>query len=752
MKKTKYGTRILRTFALLFAAVLMAVPAAFATTGAGGEYPADVSGEIRFEPSDLTFSHVTCEDGITYDVIRMGNEGNLELPGLPDLPYVTKRFVVPTKTNIKDVRVEVLEMIELPGTYRIMPAQEPVKTREEPIPPFVPPDPAVYLSTDVFPRKIAGTWDEGFFKMDHIATVVICPFQYNPLAGKLYLVKRLNVRLTLEDAEQEVLARRSIIAKSQWRHDSILRKMVENEEDIYGFRPPSHAGVGGNGDNNLSTGEATQYLIITNKELAPAFESLRFHRWTMGMPAEIVLVSNIVKTCSGEDTQAKIRNYIINRYAWDPVDFVLLGGGEDVVPVRYAYKYDTNTKPEIKDMQVCDLYFSDLTGDWDVDGDGVYGEPTHDDPDIFPEVYVGRVPASSQSEVIAWFNKLETFETDPVGIKVEPGHVEEIYDHLTRALFIAADQMVDYNQPALVAEAFPPHFLVDTERCVEQPSGSDPLPTSPYGYEVIEGMNEGWQFMSVLCHGAPDRYSCLAAYHNQAPKSHMWGDRERLDGSKIKIHDGALTDLYPQCPWVTYSISCDVGWIDWSMCPFGVVTDRSERCVAVAGTLIPGRANAAYMANSRWGWVSTSYKLMKTFYEMTFTGTGMIPYDNPYDLRIGILHGMHKTEHPNYRDLIYGHLLLGDPAMRVWTYLPKEFTVSVLVIPPEPPGSGPSTVIIHTCVPGSQVCLRYPPQDFYEVQESDEDGKATFTVILSNAGKAGFSVTDLNYIPFQGNL
>src|SRR4030042_2704663 len=46
-----------------------------------------------------------------------------------------------------------------------------------------------------------------------------------------------------------------------------------------------------------------------------------------------------------------------------------------------------------------DHFFSDLTGNWDLDGDGYYGECADDmDPggvDIAPEVIVGRIPVYS---------------------------------------------------------------------------------------------------------------------------------------------------------------------------------------------------------------------------------------------------------------------------------------------------------------------------------------------------------------------
>jgi hypothetical protein len=54
-----------------------------------------------------------------------------------------------------------------------------------------------------------------------------------------------------------------------------------------------------------------------------------------------------------------------------------------------------------------------LDGDWDADGDGIYGEP-NDDVDLFPEIAVGRIPAESESEFNNFFNKNYSYVDTPV--------------------------------------------------------------------------------------------------------------------------------------------------------------------------------------------------------------------------------------------------------------------------------------------------------------------------------------------------
>ncbi|HNQ44020.1 MAG TPA: C25 family cysteine peptidase, partial [Candidatus Cloacimonadota bacterium] len=48
-------------------------------------------------------------------------------------------------------------------------------------------------------------------------------------------------------------------------------------------------------------------------------------------------LADILATSTGNDTQAKIRNYIIDFYTANPLRYVLLGGDTDLIPHRGFY-------------------------------------------------------------------------------------------------------------------------------------------------------------------------------------------------------------------------------------------------------------------------------------------------------------------------------------------------------------------------------------------------------------------------------
>ncbi|MCH8811559.1 MAG: DUF3500 domain-containing protein, partial [Gemmatimonadetes bacterium] len=76
----------------------------------------------------------------------------------------------------------------------------------------------------------------------------------------------------------------------------------------------------------------------------------------------------------------KLRNYLMQSHA-DGTEYLLLAGDETLLPIRYAYHRSVSEMPPMELLQVCDLYFADLTGQWDLDNDGIWGESMHDRPD-----------------------------------------------------------------------------------------------------------------------------------------------------------------------------------------------------------------------------------------------------------------------------------------------------------------------------------------------------------------------------------
>ena len=177
MKDTMSRKKFFNGAVVLLVAAVMVLPAMAVMANTNGENEIIISHEISFSAEDVSLSTVRAKDRNVYDVIEMADEAKLGIQGSPDLPCVTKQFVIPTHTNIKDVGVEIINVEELPGTYNILPAQEPIKTSiDEPENQFVYQDKRIYKSAKVFPGNIAEIVEEGFFGNDHIVNDISITF------------------------------------------------------------------------------------------------------------------------------------------------------------------------------------------------------------------------------------------------------------------------------------------------------------------------------------------------------------------------------------------------------------------------------------------------------------------------------------------------------------------------------------------------------------------------------------------------
>ena len=114
----------------------------------------------------------------------------------------------------------------------------------------------------------------------------------------------------------------------------------------------------------------------------------------------------------GSGSAEDIREYIIYAYTNWGIEYVLIGGDVDVVPVKMLYVFgldeDDPDEPYWDELP-SDLYYSCLDGNYNYDGDALWGEPTDgengDDVDLLAEVYIGRAPVDNEDDVDNFIKK-----------------------------------------------------------------------------------------------------------------------------------------------------------------------------------------------------------------------------------------------------------------------------------------------------------------------------------------------------------
>jgi hypothetical protein len=162
-----------------------------------------------------------------------------------------------------------------------------------------------------------------------------------------------------------------------------------------------------------ATGQTYEHVVITCDSFVSHFTPLcGYVEGSLGLIDTVVTTEAIYLTFSGRDNPEKIRNFIKSAYSNWGTTHVLLGGDVEIVPCRQAWVDAEYAHPLLKDSIACDLYYADLDGDWDMDGDCLFGEP-EDSCDLYPDIFVGRVPATAAAAADLFVSKFLAYTGDP---------------------------------------------------------------------------------------------------------------------------------------------------------------------------------------------------------------------------------------------------------------------------------------------------------------------------------------------------
>lgn len=651
--------------------------------------------------------------GVAY---RLDNGDWLQIEGSPEIPYKIIKLALPPNSRAASISATGAEIWNMAHGSDMTWFEGDIQTDIDMVYSPAPQNADIYSSNDIMPGKYAEIISQGQMGSQPIVNIAVYPIQYRPAGGDVVLIGKIEIVLQLEYSP--VLYSRSNPPGSE-----LLSELVDNPGSISG----SSLGLSsGNGPvpGNMTMGIGAEYLVITSGELAPAFYPFVAWKNQKGIVTELVLIEDILPRYSGVDDAARLREYLKDAYA-DGARWVLLGGDEDIIPIRYAYPGNVSTAPALKKQQITDLYFADLTGEWDVDGDHIYGETSDDSPDIYPELCIGRIPAESPQDVEHWVEKALIYEQNPN---------DGDYSYLTKGLFITADQMRDLNEHTSLAGQMPDNFEVDYSRCAEEPSGGSHSPTQPTGETVKQVMDEGWGFISNLNHGGFYYYASMTPGYNETPRSSFFGDslyHETYADAIIHMND---THKYG----VHYSISCYNAAYDFDKEVFWPGPFITNNSFMEAYLFLPNKGGVAYLGNTRWGWVSSSYQLEMKFLEYVFQDT--VRY-------LSIAETMSKLYYPAKRDIGFGHSLFGDPEMQIWASIPTPLDLSA---PTEIELDTTSIAVTVTTESGPAADTKvtvWKPGEFYLRSLTDSDGRLEIPLNLISPGEMYVTAISRDHIP-----
>ena len=354
------------------------------------------SQHIAEEYLDITlnageYTLITPASGVSE--ISMEGYGNLLTQGCPMLPSKTFYIGLPPGCEAKSLTLLTQETTQLPGEYqlRIAPSVSPdIETQYHE---KNQPD-GTSTQSACYPIKSYEYLGMSQLRKYSLAVIRFSPMTYNSDSNTITLHEQITLRIFY--IHSNVVSNKLL---SDTAMDDVAAELIYNYQSITKYY------------QTTSPKPATyDYVIITTSSLVTSLTGFLTWKTTVGFNVNIVTLTWILTNYPATDTQKSIRDFLVANYVSWGIKYVLIVGSHAAIPMRTCYPDASNHAPDgIHDIPT-DYYYADLTGSWDSDGDGFYGEKGQDNVDFVPEVWVGRIPTDGSSAVSSITLKIQQFE------------------------------------------------------------------------------------------------------------------------------------------------------------------------------------------------------------------------------------------------------------------------------------------------------------------------------------------------------
>jgi hypothetical protein len=343
------------------------------------------------------FQHPRVENAGAYFIVTFDGSQLLGEPGKATLPFYPVKLLLPPGEIATGIRIEYKEPMTLQGQFDLYPRQHTMPISDgrrkngwltvnftKATSPILHPT-----------SRKSGPISNGYA----IALSAFTPLRYNPSAKEVSWYRQVVV--TVETAPDPEGQQRRLNFNPSVGKAREVAMIIQNPEGIKQYNP-----------GRESRSEDYDYLVITKNQYQSEFDTLISFYKPRGIRTKVATTEFIFSDTTGIDLQEKIRKYIIGQYQQHGIQYVLLGGDVEVVPYRGFYcrvesdiVYTDNGIP-------ADLYYSALDGNWNTDGDGLWGEPGEDD--LYPELGIGRMTFSDTAELHNMLHKTMLYQSSPV--------------------------------------------------------------------------------------------------------------------------------------------------------------------------------------------------------------------------------------------------------------------------------------------------------------------------------------------------
>jgi hypothetical protein len=504
---------------------------------------------------------------------------------------------------------------------------------------------------------------------------------------------------------------------------------------------------------NAASFAGTKYLIVTAGAYASTMQSIADWKTQKGLPARVALIEDIKASYAGRDDAEKLHNFLQDVY-WNATNkglqYVLLGGGAGVIPVRYLF---TNGAVAIKggythDFVFSDVYYAGLGSDWDGNLNGIYGEYGEEDWDA--DVYVGRLPFNTLSDAGFARDNLLSYEKAPfvgswmssaaafASVMTPPNDLTN-YDSTKDNALMAIQLTQPYLPSTMSLELLADYYELgggNYSTAQDRLSNASMVGSINAGKSVVISVTHGWVPSG---HGIP-QYTGFDGVAN-------------VYSNGLDYTDASGFTNFGQLSFGYFS-SCLVGnYSNVALPNLGrfVVQDNHgfiAEVVPTDGTLRgENDANAPGLSVGNW-WQS------EDFWKNFFTGAqpfrpGPALYQGIRDYTAHLKDVGQDGPDGGYRTQKAVYNLLGDPEVPIWTQVASTFNASMPSVLYTAEQHFRATLRDALGRPAAGASVAVAGDGVYAVGTTDAQGRIDMVVAPTSVGSLRATVTLHNFIPFE---
>lgn len=578
--------------------------------------------------------------------------------GKPKLPVKYIRLAVPTYASNFRVSTQSVPSAESNISYRIFPCQKPIQSDFEGTIEFNLPDSTFYSQDEWTP--VVKYADNGYLEGNRqIVTIGVYPVSYNPYRSETRIYSKINIRLDYDIVAATDLHVKPINTASGLYLSSIWQ-IVDNPIEADNIYLPADGSV--KKHDNL-------YYIISPRNLVDAFAELAAWKSQKGYNVKLIAIEDIIDgpldagydpLSAIQDDASKLRQYLRKEFENNGSFYVLLGGDYTNMPI-FCVNIDSGVYIDKtwnnKYLVPTDHYFSDFNSVWDINQYQQYSTSyfsnNNTEIDFCPEIYVGRILCHDERHVRNYIKKLLRYEA-------YPGNGDTEY--LKRAFMTSYYQMIP--GATAVRENYESIGLFDPQTsCYMEDTGNH----YPKGIDVINAMKSRYGYFSWHGHGDQCRISVSSSWEpnitepfdcaiSSCDLTTWWMDKPHGLTGLNRIENARY-------PAIAYSMACTTAPFD-RLIYNGTVSPGLKMCDSF--TIEGEYGGPAYLGNTRYGWIDTSFRLEKDFNNQLMVSPN-----------IGVAESLSKINCSVGKHLKLTHNLIGEPEFPMWTVIPEKLNVEV---------------------------------------------------------------------------